>query len=72
MKLFLQRPWQSNAFFKKILWWSIETFFMKTLVEQGNLFNNWFHWNNVYERELIKIIAKAYLNNLTTKEGVCW
>jgi len=59
-------------FFKKILWQSNETFFMKSPVEQGNFFNNWFHWSNVYGRELIKIIAKAYLNNSTTKEGVCW
>jgi len=51
---------------------AMKLFFMKTPVEQGNFFNNWSHWSNVYERELIKIIAKAYLNNSTTKEGVCW
>ena len=72
MKIFLERPWRSNAFFKKYSGRAMKLFFMKTPVEQGNFLNNWFHWSNVYERELIKIITKAYLNNSTTKEGVCW
>jgi len=56
-------------------------FFLTTTAEQCNFFFNntngamqffqsLFHQINVYERVLMKMIAKAYLNNSINEEGV--